>query len=302
MFEPIVYVGIGFVIALAIALSRRTLLRTSLARRALRRLETSAPSLMADIEADMSHLHGQIAIATRRLEMSVAQMRQQTTNQLAEIGKTSEAIARLKAEHGERSAVVAAVEAKQTAVTNELCEIEAELAVKSEALVELEEKLAERRAEFARFMAQYNVHPELARAQKLHEEEVERLKAESANLEAQLDIAKKENVRIQQDMAQIRKQVETTWASERMANAVLRERINDVATEVVRVAVALEGLSMPIDKLVAGNPANGTDGALLVEGNGDATAHAGNGDDPRSSLATRIRSLRRRAAQVAADT
>jgi chromosome segregation ATPase len=300
MFEPIVYVGIGIALALAIALSRKTLLRTSLARRALRRLETSAPSLMADIEADMGHLHGQIAIATRRLEMSVAQMRQQTTSQLAEIGKTSEAIARLKAEHGERSAVVAAIEAKQTAATSELCEVEAELAVKSDALIELEEKLAERRAEFARFMAQYNVHPELAKAQNLHEEEVARLKAENVNLETQLANAKRENVRIQQDMAQLKKQVETTWASERMANAVLRERINDVATEVVRVAVALEGLSMPIDKLVAGNPANGPDNAAIA-GNGDA-AHAGNDDDPRSSLATRIRSLRRRAAQVAADT
>ena len=45
----------------------------------------------------------------------------------------------------------------------------------------------------------------------------------------------------------MQKQVETTWASERMANAVLRERINDVASEVVRVAVALEGLNSPID-------------------------------------------------------
>ena len=53
----------------------------------------------------------------------------------------------------------------------------------------------------------------------------------------------------------MKKQVESTWASERMANALLRERINDVAGEVVRVAHALEGLGSPIDTMLAGKVA-----------------------------------------------
>ena len=57
---------------------------------------------------------------------------------------------------------------------------------------------------------------------------------------------------LQQEMAILKKQVEATWASERMANALLRERINDVAGEVVRVAHALEGLGSPIDTMLAG--------------------------------------------------
>ena len=40
-----------------------------------------------------------------------------------------------------------------------------------------------------------------------------------------------------------------------MANALLRERINDVAGEVVRVAHALEGLGSPIDTMLAGKVA-----------------------------------------------
>jgi hypothetical protein len=69
----------------------------------MKRLETAAPSLMADIEADMGQIHAQIAMATRRLESSVEHMKAKTGSQLSEIGKSSETIARLKAELGEKT-------------------------------------------------------------------------------------------------------------------------------------------------------------------------------------------------------
>jgi hypothetical protein len=61
----------------------RWLLHSRLARFAVRRLEAAAPELMTDIEADMGELHAQIAIATRRLEVSVEQMKAKTTSQLS---------------------------------------------------------------------------------------------------------------------------------------------------------------------------------------------------------------------------
>src|SRR5438270_384581 len=75
-------------------------------------------------------------------------------------------------------------------------------------------------------------------------------------IEADIMRSREECARLQDHIEEMTKQVETTWASERMANAVLRERINDVASEVVRVAVALEGLNSPIDSLVAGKAAS----------------------------------------------
>src|SRR3981189_2954412 len=67
--------------------------------------DTSIPTLMTDIGADMDQLHSQIAVATRRLEMSVEQMKLRTSSQLSEIGRTSEAIGRLKGELAERTGV-----------------------------------------------------------------------------------------------------------------------------------------------------------------------------------------------------
>jgi len=90
--------------------------------------------------------------------------------------------------------------------------------------------------EFAKFMAEFNLHPELAKAEIRHASEVERLKADKAAAEEELMKSRQECAKLQDFIETMQKQVETTWASERMANAVLRERINDVASEVVRVA------------------------------------------------------------------
>ena len=130
---------------------------------------------------------------------------------------------------------------------------------------------------------------------------MEKVRAENAKLEEQLVQAREECTRMQQDMATLRKQVESTWASERMANALLRERINDVAGEVVRVAHALEGLGSPIDTMLAGKVAELDAAASQIA---PATAHDKKpsngpaGDDSKGMLAHRIRSLQKRAARV----
>ena len=103
-------------------------------------------------------------------------------------------------------------------------------------------------------------------------------------------------------MATLKRQVEATWASERMANAVLRERINDVAGEVVRVAHALEGLGSPIDTMLAGKADElGAGIGLPNGGNGHAPSMSNGGDDTKCSLARRIRSLQKRSARVASS-
>ena len=88
-----------------------------------------------------------------------------------------------------------------------------------------------------------------------------------------------------------------------MANAVLRERINDVAGEVVRVAHALEGLGSPIETMLAGKAAelDALAGALNNGGQGSNAFPllTKGGEDTKGSLARRIRSLQKRAARVA---
>jgi hypothetical protein len=313
MSEPIVDLGIGFLFAVLIAFGTVAAIRARASRSAvLHQQPAPLPPMMTVIEADMDQIHSQISVATRRLEICVEQMKSKTTGQLAEIGKTSETIGRLKAELAERNAVMAALQDRERALGTQLHTTAAELAAKTRSLEETEQNLADRKAEFARFMAEFNLHPELAKAEIRHAAEVERLKADKASAEEQLVKAREECAKLQDFIESMQKQVETTWASERMANAVLRERINDVASEVVRVAVALEGLNSPIDSLVAGKTASAqaqtVDAAMNggMNGNGEMIGGYGislpasidPGDGAGSELIHRIRALRQRSART----
>ena len=307
MSEPIIDLGIGFPSAVLLAFGTIAAMRMRASRSAVLRLPSMPPPVMTVIEADMDQVHSQIAVATRRLEICVEQMKSKTTNQLAEIGKTSEAIARLKAEQAERIAVLAALQDKERAVGSHLHTTEAELAAKLRSLEETEQKLSDRKAEFDKFMAEFNLHPELAKAQTRHAAEIESLKAEKAAVDEQLAQSREECAGLHEYIESMKKQVETTWASERMANAVLRERINDVASEVVRVAVALEGLNLPIDSLVAGKTASAqaqTDEAAMAGESREIALPAAleNGDGTSSELIHRIRALRQRSARTTATS
>ncbi len=112
-----------------------------------------------------------------------------------------------------------------------------------------------------------------------------------------------ECLRLQHDMQGMKKQVEATWATERMANALLRERINDVASEVVRVAHALEGLGSPFETLLAGKVAELDATALLVAEPRPGIPHnPPAGDESKGMLAHRLRSLQLRAARVSSSS
>ena len=303
MSEPIIYLGIGFLVAIVLVLIAKALVHSRMGRFAMKRLEAAAPKLMADIEADMSQLHAQIAMATRRLETGVEQMKSKTTSQLSEIGKSSEAIARLKAELGEKTVALQALSGKERALDERLHLIEAELALKTGALAEVERKLTNEKAELDDLLAFIEARDKLAEVDKRHATAIAALKAENASLEQQLGQSFDDYTKLEHEMAIMKRQVEATWASERMANAVLRERINDVAGEVVRVAHALEGLGSPIDTMLAGK-ADELEAAIGLPspngGNGHAPISNG-GDDTKGSLARRIRSLQKRSARVASS-
>ena len=55
-------------------------------------------------------------------------------------------------------------------------------------------------------------------------------------------------------LAAIQQQAESSWATERMENALLRERINDIAAEVAKLAMTLEGPNSAIEAILAAEP------------------------------------------------
>src|SRR5258708_20895280 len=113
MIEPIMYFGIGFLVAAIVGLVITPLVHGRAVRLTMRRLEAATPLSMAEIQADKDQLRAEFAMSTRRLELSVEQMKAKTTSQLTELGKKSEAINRLKLELGEKTATIFALQSRE---------------------------------------------------------------------------------------------------------------------------------------------------------------------------------------------
>src|SRR5512140_2192226 len=120
MIEPIMYLAIGFLVAMLCALTVVPLVHNRAVRLTTRRLEAATPLSMAEIQADKDQLRAEFAMSARRLEMTVDQLKNKTTSQLAELGKKSDAINRLKIELGDKNAAIFALEARERAMKNQL--------------------------------------------------------------------------------------------------------------------------------------------------------------------------------------
>jgi chromosome segregation ATPase len=424
MIEPIMYFGIGFLVAALIGLVIVPLVHGRAVRLTMRRLEAATPLSMAEIQADKDQLRAEFAMSTRRLEMSVEQLKTKTTSQLAELGKKGDAINRLKAELGEKTATIFALEARDKALRDQVRASEEEFAVKTANVHDAERALADKQGELAKMVGQLDERSVLADSQKIEivalktqvealkerlndaenevkttedrvglerielkeatrelteergrvenlgrrvaeleqqlvaqtteaeilgrraqdmenrlteqsrnltqsefelgqlREQIETarktesdlrsaiaeidgrtssatagLKAEKAQLQAELDRTKDERDRLSRELANFKREAEQTWSSERVENALLRERINDVAAEVARLASALEGPNSPIDAILATESARDKVVATTLSADGDVeiTEAAPN----NGNLADRIRALQTHASRAA---
>jgi chromosome segregation ATPase len=151
-----------------------------------------------------------------------------------------------------------------------------------------------------------DIRAELAERENSHRVTAQTLSGEKAILEEQLKQAVEERDQLRRDVAAMKQEAETTWATERMQTAVMRERITDVAAEVARLTAVLEGPSSPIEAILAGEaglaPAlEGANGSASEEGHGEPLIGAitANGGGQKASLADRIRALQNRRTRVA---
>jgi chromosome segregation ATPase len=427
MVEPIMYLAIGFLLSMLCGLAIVPLVHNRAVRLTTRRLEAATPLSMAEIQADKDQLRAEFAMSARRLEMSVDQLKNKTTSQLAELGKKSDAINRMKIELGEKNATIFALEAREKAVKEQLRATEEEFNTKTEALRAAENALTDKRGELAKINSELSDRSMMAESRQVElvavraqieelknrvgdaEKEfaatqtrltqertesetasrelgdargrvenlsqrvneldrqlivqvkeaemlagrvtdlegrlatqgkllaerdyennqlrqanegnertvkelrveiaalsggkssaaMESLRAEKTALEEQLRTARDERAKLQRDINAIQQQAESSWATERMENALLRERINDIAAEVAKLAMQLEGPNSPIEALLAAEagqpprpaprpandaPTNGTAAGTLPEGGG--------------TLAERIRALQAHASRA----
>ena len=422
MVEPIMYLAIGFLVSMLFGLMIVPLVHNRAVRLTTKRMEAATPLSMAEIQADKDQLRAEFAMSARRLEMSVDQLKSKTTSQLAELGKKSDAINRMKLELGEKNAMIFSFEAREKAVKEQLRATEEEFAAKTDALRSAEQALKDKQSELAKLNADLSDRSMMAesrqvelvavRAQidelknrvgdaekefsttqaRLQQERsesekatrelgearsrvenlsqrvtdldrqliiqvkeaemlgnrvndletrlstqgkllaerdyennllrqssataertakelrdeiaamnggkapaIEKLRAEKAALEEQLRIARDERSKLQRDMNAIQQQAESSWATERMENALLRERINDIAAEVAKLAIQLEGPNSPIEAILAAEPEMP---AKVTRPANGATVNAGVPAEGGGTLAERIKALQYHASRA----
>ncbi|MBS0245183.1 MAG: hypothetical protein JSR61_01075 [Proteobacteria bacterium] len=122
----------------------------------------------------------------------------------------------------------------------------------------------------------------------------QQLRAENAQLLAELERTRDERDSVTRDLSALKREAEENWASERIENSLMRERINDVAAEIARLASALEGPNSPIDAILAAETAR--DRAVMTEGHVSGTENA---TPAGGNLADRIRALQTQATRMA---
>jgi chromosome segregation ATPase len=421
MIEPIMYLAIGFLLSMLFGLMIVPLVHNRAVRLTTRRLEAATPLSMAEIQADKDQLRAEFAMSARRLEMSVDQLKNKTTSQLAELGKKSDAINRMKLELGEKNATIFSLEAREKAIKEQLRATEEEFTAKTESLRDAEQALKNKQIELAKINAELSdrsmtadtrqielvavrtqidtlknrvgdAEKEFAATQARLEQErsdsekatrelaearsrvenlsqrvtdldrqlivqikeaemlgnrvndlearlatqgkllaerdfennqlrqamaaaeraaqevrdeldttnsgkwpaLEKLKAEKAAVEEQLRVARDERAKLQREINAIQQQAESAWATERMENALLRERINDIAAEVAKLAMQLEGPNSPIEAMLAAEPAPAPKATKPANGAGANTGVSEGG----GTLAERIRALQSHASRA----
>jgi chromosome segregation ATPase len=141
-----------------------------------------------------------------------------------------------------------------------------------------------------------DMRAEFAEAENIGKAATERLRAEKIMLESQLKRGEEERAKLLRDIDGIRREAETASATERTENAVMRDRIAELAAEMARITSLIEGPGNPIETILAESARAGSNGA----GNG-AGAASGSGDGSGDgSLTDRIRALQTRPRVAAA--
>ncbi len=96
MVESIMYFGLGFCLAGLTVLIVVPLAHGRAVRLTTRQLETSIPSSLLEVLAEKDLQRAEFAMSTRRLERKVEQLKAKNARQLAELGRKTDAINRLK--------------------------------------------------------------------------------------------------------------------------------------------------------------------------------------------------------------
>jgi glycine/D-amino acid oxidase-like deaminating enzyme len=183
MIESIMYFGGGFLVASLLAIILVSFVHQRAVRLTQRRLTDAIPVSMVEIQADKDHLRAEFALQSRRLEMTVEQLKAKATAHLSEIARKTEAINLLKAELVEKTAVTDELVAKAKALGGKLTQAEQENLEKVTAQGAIAQALAGKDAEIANAQNIINALNHAADTQRV---EIAVLKTQVEDLKSQI--------------------------------------------------------------------------------------------------------------------
>src|ERR1700748_140152 len=262
MVEPIMYLAIGFLVSMLFGLMIVPLVHNRAVRLTTRRMEAATPLSMAEIQADKDQLRAEFAMSARRLEMSVDQLKNKTTSQLAELGKKSDAINRMKIELGEKNATIFSLEAREKAVKEQLRATEEEFAAKTQLLRGAEPALTDKQAELAKINSELSDRSMTADTRQV---ELVAVHAQIEELKNRVNDAEKEFSATQARLTQEQRDSETATrelgdARARVEN--LSQRVTDLDRQLIVQVKEAEMLGNRVNDLEA---RLATQGKLLAE-------------------------------------
>jgi chromosome segregation ATPase len=233
MIEPIMYLAIGFLVSMLFGLMIVPLVHNRAVRLTTKRMEAATPLSMAEIQADKDQLRAEFAMSARRLEMSVEQLKNKTTSQLAELGKKSDAINRMKIELGEKNATIFSLEAREKAVKEQLRATEEEFSTKTDMLRSAEKALTDKQGELAKINSELSDRAMVADSRQV---ELVAVRTQIEELKGRVTDAEKEFAETQTRLARERADSdkvtgELTEARSRVEN--LSQRVTDLDRQLI---------------------------------------------------------------------
>src|ERR1700759_5674384 len=262
MIEPIMYLAIGFLLSMLCGLMIVPLVHNRAVRLTTRRMEAATPLSMAEIQADKDQLRAEFAMSARRLEMNVEQLKNRTTSQLAELGKKTDAINRMKMELGEKNATIFELEGREKAVKEQLRATEEEFAAKTEGPRGAEQALTDKQGELAKINSELNDRSMMADSRQI---ELVAVHAQIAELKNRVGDAEKEFASTQARLTQEQRDSENATrelgdARSRVEN--LSQRVTDLDRQLIVQVKEAEMLGNRVNDLEA---RLATQGKLLAE-------------------------------------
>ena len=134
MFEGVLYFVLGFLASALIALMISPAIWNRAVVLTKRRIESSVPLTLNEVQADKDQLRAEFAMSTRRLEMSIEELQDKASRQVIEIDRKRDELAKLAEESREKIRMVEELESRGADLRAKLSQREEQLAATAKEL------------------------------------------------------------------------------------------------------------------------------------------------------------------------